>query len=67
MEDYRTRFEIIENTKRGRDSFGHLYGSETFAITEDDIKALIDGKQIASTINEEYTIFIELERANTNE
>ena len=42
MEDYRTRFEIIENTKRGRDSFGHLYGSETFAITEDDIRALID-------------------------
>ena len=67
MEDYRTRFKIIENTKRGRDSFGYLYGSETFVITEDDIKALMNGKQIASTINEEYTIFIELERAKTNE
>ena len=67
MEDYRTRFEIIENTKRGRDSFGYSYGSETFAITEDDIKALIDGKQLASTVNDEYTIFIELERVSANE
>ena len=67
MEDYRTRFEIIENAKRGRGSIGHLYNSEAFTISECGVKALINGKQIALTINDEYTIFIEFERAIKNE
>lgn len=62
MEDYNSKFKIIENTKKGRNSFGHLYGSETYTITESDIIALKNGKQIASTINDEYSIFIELEK-----
>ena len=62
MEDNNSKFKIIENTKDGRNSFGHLYGSEIYTITESDIIALKNGKQIASTVCDEYSIFIELEK-----
>mgnify|MGYP003447384962 FL=1 len=67
MEDYRTRFEIIENTKRGRNKYGYNFGSQTYVITENDIDALRNGKQIASTINDEYSIFIQLESDKIHE
>ena len=62
MGDYNSKFEIIENTKDGRNNFGHSDGSQTYTITESDIIALKNGKQIASTVNDEYSIFIELEK-----
>ena len=51
--------EVIESTKAARDKFGHNYGSESIELSEDDLKALQDGKTIAYDFNgEEYTAFI---------
>ena len=57
MED----FEIIENTDEARDQFEkHLYGSGNYVLTKDNLKALAEGKCLATDINNEYAIFIEL-------
>ena len=54
-------FEIIENTDKARDEFEkHLYGSGNYVLTKDDLKALSEGKCLATDINGEYAIFIEL-------
>ena len=58
MED----FEIIENTDKAIDEFEkHLYGSQRYFLTREDLKALSEGKCLATEINNEYAIFIELE------
>lgn len=55
-------FEIIENSREAQNEFGHCYGSETHTISKEDIQALLDGKQLATTINcSEYSIFIVLD------
>lgn len=55
-------FEIIENTDKARIKFEeHFYGSDRYFITKGDLKALLEGKCLASEINGEYAIFIELE------
>lgn len=54
-------FEIIENTDKARNEFEkHLYGSNRYFLTRDDLKALSEGKCLATDINNEYAIFIEL-------
>lgn len=54
-------FEIIENTDKARDEFEkHLYGSGRYFLTREDLKALSEGKCLATDINDEYAIFIEL-------
>lgn len=54
-------FEVIENTDKTRDEFEkHLYGSQRYFLTKDDLKALSEGKCLAAEINNEYAIFIEL-------
>ena len=54
-------FEIIENTDKERDQFEeHLYGSQRYYLTKEDLKALSEGKCLATEINNEYAIFIEL-------
>lgn len=67
MEDYEDCFCIIENSKKGRDEFGYNCGSQTYVITENDIDALRNGKQIACNINCEYSIFIELAKGKIYE
>ena len=58
-------FKIIENTKKAQEDFGHNYGSKHFSITQEEIKALLNGKQLASTISdEEYSIFVSLKEEN---
>lgn len=60
-------FEIIENTFEAKNEFGFCYGAETYAITNDDIKALLEGKMLATTINgDEYSMFIRLEEEKEN-
>lgn len=55
-------FSIIENSMKAQNEFGHCYGSETYIITKEDIQALLDGKQLATTINfNEYSLFIILD------
>lgn len=54
-------FEIIENSNKSRDDFEkHLYGSVRYFLTKDDLKALSEGKCLATEINDEYAVFIEL-------
>ena len=54
-------FEIIENTDKARNKFEkHLYGSDRYFLTREDLKALAEGKCLATEINNEYAIFIEL-------
>ena len=56
-------FEIIENTDKARDEFEeHLYGSDRYFLTREHIKALLAGKCLATEINNEYAIFIELDK-----
>jgi hypothetical protein len=61
-------FKIIENTFEAQEEFGFCYGAETFTITKDDIKALLEGKMLATTINcDEYSLFIELKKEKEND
>lgn len=53
------KFEIIENTDEAQDKFGHCYGSGQYIITKEHVEALLNNKQLATTINGgEYSIFI---------
>lgn len=55
------KFEIIENTDKARENFEkYFYGSQRYYLTADDLKALSEGKCLATDINSEYVIFIEL-------
>ena len=55
-------FEIIENTDKEKDKYNEeFYGGQEYKITTEDIKALYEGKCLASEINQEYTIFIIME------
>lgn len=57
------RFSIIENTNEAQEEYGRYpYGYETYGITRKQIRALLDGKQLASDINlGEYAIFVVLD------
>lgn len=55
-------FDIIENTNGAQIEYGQCYGYDTYGITRKQLKALLDGKQLASDINlREYAIFIVLD------
>ena len=54
-------FTVIDNNEKSEREFGYCYGAETFEVSRDDIQALLDGKELATTINcDEYSIFIRL-------
>ena len=56
-----SEFEIIENTDKARENFEkYFYGFQRYYLTPDDLKALSEGKCLATEINDEYAIFIEL-------
>lgn len=58
-------FTVIDNDEKSEREFGYYYGSETFEISRDDIQALLDGKELATTINcDEYSIFIQLAKGD---
>lgn len=57
-----SKFEIIENTDKAKENFEkHFHGFQRYYLTADDLKALSEGKCLATEINDEYAIFIELE------
>jgi len=59
--DKKRKFTIIEDTEEAREEFGYNYGAGTYEILVDDLKALSEGKMLATTINgDEYSIFIRL-------
>lgn len=52
-----TEVEIIENTKKSQDEYGHRYGSSTVVLTDEQMKALKNGKQLAFD-DGEYSTFL---------
>ena len=55
-------FEIIENTDEEKVKYNEeFYGMQEYRIDIDDIKALYEGKCLATDINQEYSIFIFME------
>ena len=51
---------IIENTTAAQKEYGLLWGYHHYTITEEEIKALLNGKQLAFD-NGEYSAFISME------
>lgn len=50
---------VIENTEKGRNEYGHLWGSNECVLDRNHIDELLDGKAIA--INDgEYVTFISI-------
>lgn len=57
--------KIIDKTEEAKNNEGWLYGGETYVINKEELNALLQGKCLATHINEgEYRIFIELEVDN---
>lgn len=55
------KIEIIENTEEEKEKFEKdYYGTGTYYLTKEHLKALEEGKCLAAEINNEYAIFIEL-------
>lgn len=53
--------EIIENTEAEKEKFEKdYYGASTYYLATEHLKALLEGKCLATEINGEYAIFIEL-------
>lgn len=44
-------FTIIKNTPKAKREYGHNYGSEIKHITKNEIRALQNGKLLATEIN----------------
>ena len=56
-------FEIIEATEKAESRYGeNLYGNFVYFVNKEDIEALLNGKELASSINNEYAIFIRIAR-----
>ena len=49
--------KIIENTDKAKQEYGYMWGADTFVLTKEMLKALLDGKYIA-VYNGEYVTFI---------
>lgn len=55
---------IICNNEDEIKSNESCWGNQTFVISKKDIRALLDGKTLAAMLNDEYGIFIEIEKIN---
>ena len=50
---------IIDAGQAARDSHGHRYGSQTLTLTQEQMEALEEGKQLGISIMDgEYALFI---------
>lgn len=57
------KFIIIENTEKAKEEFEEdFYGGGTYYITKEQIKALEEGKCLATSVNMEYSIIIMREK-----
>lgn len=52
---------IICNNEDEIKSNMSCWGNETFEISAKDLEALLAGKTLATTVNDEYGVFIKLE------
>lgn len=55
---------IICNNEDEIKSNESCWGNQTFVISKKDIRALLDGKTLTAMVNDEYGIFIEIEKIN---
>ena len=55
--------EIIDDTKNGRDDYGHSYGSEDIVLGAEHIQAILAGKVVAFS-DGEYTHFLQIDGAD---
>lgn len=49
---------VICNNEDEIKAFESCWGNQTFEISPEDIKALLEGKTITAMVNDEYGIFI---------
>ena len=54
-------FEILDKDIKDED-IEWLWGGTKYIITKEDIEALLNGKKIYATCNDEYAFTIELEK-----
>ena len=54
--------KIISNEKEEEEFSKDYYGNNYFTLTEKDIQALLEGKQLAGVVNDEYCVFIDLKK-----
>ena len=59
----RNEFEILPGDVRYED-IETLYGYSEFVITLDDLNALLNGKKLYATINDEYAFTIRMKKAS---
>lgn len=56
------KIEIIENIEEEKEKFEkEFYGTVEYFLTEEHLKALKDGKCLATEVNAEYAVFIVLD------
>ena len=53
---------IIESENDEEEFSKDYYGNDYFTITKNDIEALLEGKTLAGVVNDEYCVFIELDK-----
>ncbi len=62
---YDDGYELIENTKKAMDEYGHRYGSEQITITRKELKELEAGKLLAFSVSAEHVAFVGVEKKKT--
>lgn len=53
---------IICNNENEIESNRSCWGNQTFIISAEDITALLEGKTLAGMVNDEYGIFISIDK-----
>lgn len=53
--------EVYDNIEKAYEN-GILWGSETISITKEEINLLLQNKILAFPVNDEYMVFIQLDK-----
>lgn len=52
--------KIIESTNQAKKVYGEAYGVSNIIVTREQILELLEGKTMALTIQQEYSVFIKM-------
>lgn len=55
--------KIIDNTIEAQEEYGYLYGAEYIVLTAKELNELKQGKCYATTVNDEYVVFISVKQS----
>lgn len=50
---------VIDSGEAAREEFGEIFGGYRARVSQEQIDALQNGKQLAINVNDEYMIFLE--------